>query len=87
MSRVICRTLIGTRAGFEKNRSSLGDLAKIEGAEIYWGNGTIAVVASPEWRDYLVGVTDVRPEPEGDDTPFEFDEQAFMRFIGQEVRA
>lgn len=87
MSRVICRTLVGTRAAFEENRCRLGNLAKIEDAEIYWGNGTIAVIASKEWCDYLHGRTDVRPEPQGDDTPFEFDEQEFKRFIGQEVRA
>lgn len=86
MSRVIYHTLAGTRASFEKNRNLFGNLAKIEGAEIYWGNGTIAVVASQEWCDYLHGKTDIRPEPQGDDAPFEFDEKAFMRFIGQEVR-
>lgn len=61
-------------------------MAKIEDAEIYWGNGVVAVVASQEWCDYLSGNTDVRPEPQGDDTPFEFNEQEFMQFIGQEVR-
>lgn len=87
VGRRIYRTLVGTRMTFEKNRSSLGDLAKIENAEIYWGdNGVIAVVASQEWCDYLHGKTDIRPEPQGDDTPFEFDEQEFMRFVGQVVR-
>ena len=85
MGRIICRTLVGTRMAFESNRKSLGDLERIENAEIYWGNGTIAVIASQEWCDYLHGKTDIRPEPQGDDIPFEFNEKEFMRFIGQEV--
>lgn len=85
MGRVVRSIRVGPRATFERARRTLfgGDLAKIEGAEIYWGNGSIAVVASQEWCDYLSGKTDVRPEPQGDDTPFEFDEREFMRFIGQ----
>ena len=86
MGRIIRSIRVGQRASFEKARKNFGDLAKIEDAEIYWGNGTIAVVASKEWCDYLGGITAVRPEPQGDDTTFEFDEQEFMRFIGQEVR-
>lgn len=86
MGRVIRSIRVGPRATFENARSKFGDLAKIEDAEIYWGNGVIVVVASQEWCDYLSGNTDVRPEPQGDDTPFEFDEQEFMQFIGQGVR-
>ena len=85
MSRMLRRALIGTKPDFEIHRTQLSGLTKIEGAEIYWGNGTIAVVTSQEWSDYLHGKTDIRPEPQGDDTPFEFDEQEFMRFIGQGV--
>ena len=83
MGRVIRSIRVGTRTSFENAISNLGNLAKIDDAEIYWGNGTIAVVTSKEWSDYLSGKTDVRPEPQGDDAPFEFDEQEFMRFIGQ----
>lgn len=86
MGRTIYRMLAGTRMSFEEKRSSFGDLAKIENAEIYWGNGTILVVASQEWCDYLHGKSDIIPEPRDDDSPFEFDEDEFMRFIGQEVR-
>lgn len=86
MGRVVCRTLVSTTMNFDKQHS-LGDLVKIENAEIYWGsNGTIAVVASKEWCEYLSGETNTIPEPQGDDIPFEFDEEEFMRFIGQEVR-
>lgn len=86
MGRPIYRIMLGTRMTFNKHMGSISDLAKIENAEIYWRNGTMVVIASQEWCDYLHGKTDVRPEPDNDDTPFEFDEQAFMRFIGQEVR-
>lgn len=86
MGRIIRSIRVGPRVRFESVKHKFGDLAKIEGAEIYWGNGTIAVVASQEWCDYLSGNTDVRPEPQGDDTPFEFNEQEFMRFIGLGVK-
>ncbi len=86
MSRVICRTLVGTRAAFEENRCRLGNLAKIEDAEIYWGNGVIAVVASKEWSDYLGGRTETPPESQGNNTPFDFNEQELMQFLGLEVR-
>ena len=51
MGRVVRSVRVGPRATFESARSKFGDLAKIEDAEIYWGNGVIAVVASQEWCD------------------------------------
>ncbi len=86
MGRKIYQVLVGTPAVFEKNRYHYSDLKKIEDAEIYWGNGVIAVVASKEWSDYLGGRTETPPESQGNNTPFDFNEQELMQFLGLEVR-
>lgn len=34
------------------------------------------------WCDYLHGKTDIIPQPQGDDKPFNFDEHEFLQLIG-----
>lgn len=52
---------IGTKEGFIHFAEQHDGLVKIENAEIYWiaESESIVVVASPEWRDYLMGRRDV----------------------------
>lgn len=59
MGRPIRQVGIGTR----EHLSEIDDmLSRIDGAEVYWGdNGTLAVVAPPEWRAYLTGKSNVHP--------------------------
>lgn len=59
MGRPIRQVGIGTR----EHLSKIDDiLSRIDGAEVYWGdNGTLAVVAPPEWRAYLTGKSNVHP--------------------------
>ena len=60
MGRPVRRSLVGTK---RENLSNINEtLTRIEGAEVYWGdNGTLAIVASPEWSAYLTGKSNVRP--------------------------
>ena len=48
---------IGTKESFVRFVEQHDNLLKIENAEIYWidESESIVVVASPEWRDYLMG--------------------------------
>lgn len=81
MGRQVRRNLVGTRDAFEK--SGLPEsMVRIDGAEVYWGGNMIAVVAPQEWCDYLHGKTDIIPQPQGDDKPFNFDEHEFLQLIG-----
>lgn len=59
MGRPIRQVGIGAR----EHLSKIDDmLSRIDGAEVYWGdNGTLAVVAPPEWRAYLTGKSNVHP--------------------------
>lgn len=51
---------IGTKEAVDRFTEQHGGLIKIENAEIYWidESESIVVVASPEWRDYLMGRRD-----------------------------
>ena len=51
---------IGTKEGFVHFAEQHEGLVKIENAEIYWiaESESIVVVASPEWREYLMGRRD-----------------------------
>lgn len=51
---------IGTKEGFVHFAEQHDGLVKIENAEIYWiaKSESIVIVASPEWRDYLMGRRD-----------------------------
>ena len=55
--RCINRGYIGTKEQFDRLMEHSDDFVKIENAEIYWSDKkqAIAVVAAPEWREYLVG--------------------------------
>ena len=81
MGRLVRRNLIGTREAFESSNLPQS-MVRIDGAEVYWGGNTIAVVAPQEWCDYLHGKTDIIPRPQGDDKPFNFDEHEFLQLIG-----
>jgi hypothetical protein len=63
MGKQIWRGLIDTEEKFERIPKN-DDILEIKDARIFWNdaNGTIMVVASEEWRDYLTGKSDVRPE-------------------------
>ena len=56
----IARGYIGTKESFVHFTDQHDGLVKIENAEIYWidESESIVVVASPEWRDYLMGRKD-----------------------------
>ena len=56
----IAYVYIGTKEGFVHFSDQHDGLVKIKNAEIYWiaESGSIVVVASPEWRDYLMGRKD-----------------------------
>ena len=63
MGRYIRNGMIGTAEQFERIPEN-DNILEIKDARIYWNdaNGTIMVVAPEEWRDYLTGKSDVRPE-------------------------
>lgn len=63
MGKQIRRGEIGTAEQFECIPED-DNMLEIKDARIFWNdaNGTIMVVASKEWRDYLAGKSDVRPE-------------------------
>lgn len=81
MGRQVRRNLVGTREAFEKSDLPKS-MVRIDGAEVYWGDNTIAVVAPQEWCDYLHGKTDTIPQPQSDDRVFSFDEREFFQLIG-----
>lgn len=81
MGRQVRRTMVGTREAFESSNLPQ-NMVKIDGADVYWGCDTIAVVAPQEWCDYLHGKTDTIPQPQGDDTVFSFDKCEFLKLIG-----
>jgi hypothetical protein len=60
--RIYC-ALIGTVEQFERVPKD-NNILEIKDAHTYWDDtsGTIMVVASQEWRDYLTGKSDMRPE-------------------------
>lgn len=61
MGRVVTRMIATIPGGFERNKHRF-DLTKIEGAEVFYGrNDELVVVMPNEWRDYLVGKSNVRP--------------------------
>ena len=64
MGRSIQRGMVGTENDFNKLISRYEDMTEIKNARIYWSDKdcTIILVASQEWKDYLVGKSDVRPE-------------------------
>ena len=63
MGRFIRRGKIGTEEQFEHILKD-DDILEIKDARIFWNdaNGTVIVMASQEWRDYLTGKSNVRPE-------------------------
>lgn len=81
MGRQVRRTMVGTREAFESSNLPQ-NMVKVDGADVYWGCDTIAVVAPQEWCDYLHGKTDTIPQPQGDDRVFSFDEREFLQLIG-----
>ena len=66
MGKQIWRGLIGTVDQFNERVPKDDNILEIKDARIYWNdeNNTIMVVASQEWRDYLTGKSDVRPQDE-----------------------
>lgn len=64
MGKYVRRCLIGTANQFNERVPRNNDITEIKDARIFWNdvNGTIMVVASQKWRDYLTGKSDVRPE-------------------------
>jgi hypothetical protein len=63
MGKQIRNAAIGTAEQFEHVPKD-DNILEIKDARIYWNdhNNTIMVVSSQEWRDYLTGKSDVRPE-------------------------
>lgn len=55
--RCINHGYIGTKEQLDRLMERSDDFVKIENAEIYWSDSkeAIAVVAAPEWREYLMG--------------------------------
>lgn len=61
MGRVTTRMIATTPDKFEEHKHKF-DLTKIEGAEVFYGrNDELIIVMSEEWKDYLVGKSNVRP--------------------------
>lgn len=50
MGRLVRRNLIGTREAFESSNLPQS-MVRIDGAEVYWGGNTIAVVAPQEVKN------------------------------------
>jgi len=76
---------VGTQEEFD-HKINRGGVTMIANADVYWGqNGTLYLVVSKKWKDYLIGATDEMPGdvlPEGSDLTF--DETAFQNLFKQE---
>ena len=63
MSKIINRACIGTKESFHRFASMYPTAIKIEDAEVYWCDnlGVFGIIASDEWREYLVGEREILP--------------------------
>lgn len=64
MGRSIRRGIVDTKNNFNKLISRYEDMTEIKNACIYWSDKdcTIILVAPEEWKNYLVGKSDMQPE-------------------------
>ena len=83
MGRPIRSIRAGTKEQFDKAAERLGYPVQVWNAEVYIGqNGNLFLVAPEVWADYFQGRSDLPPEQDMPDTPFEFDEIKFRNLMG-----
>ena len=70
----LVRPCVGTKEDFVKAFAGKEDIHKIHDAEVYWGDdGTLFLVLTPDWRDYLTGRRTQIPDYDFGDFDSDFD--------------
>jgi hypothetical protein len=66
MGKCIRKSLIGTKDKSSKLLNNYIGVRKIEGADVYWHDesGTLFVLTSQEWKDYLLDNVKINSKPQ-----------------------
>lgn len=65
--KLVEQFLIGKKSNIERLKERVPDVVKMNISEVFWSpsSNALAVVASQDWVDYLMGKSDIIPK--GDD--------------------